>query len=334
MARYDAKFETKTSTPRQRLGAAGHIPPPRGGEELPRPAATKKPRMLICPSGLRFFAHEDTLAHGPATRSGFLLSATNAMTSIDDPTTGVLATTDADYQTQLSNLSTQISNKQAQVNQLQTSLTNQMNSADALINSLEEQYTIMSDMLQAQRTTTRRTMLLEKPRGSKQRPEGEQSPCWRQSPASESWHGGASRGTVSQFGRFLKILPRRIAGHYREKDVRSGSCPRRSNAGNDWASRGYSAGAEEEHRNGPQAASTGDSDGTKDAGTRDGDQKQTTIAKSMIACAAFLARPRSGSRTLNLQQSTVRITLRMSPPPRSGIEARISRSYYELSPLT
>jgi flagellar hook-associated protein 2 len=84
------------------------------------------------------------------TGSGFLLSATDTMTSLEDPTSGLLKTTENNYTTQLSNLATQISNKQAQVNQLQTSLTNQMNSADAMINSLEQQYTDLTDMLQAE----------------------------------------------------------------------------------------------------------------------------------------------------------------------------------------
>jgi flagellar hook-associated protein 2 len=87
---------------------------------------------------------------GSTAGSGFLLSATNAMTSLEDPTSGLLKTTEADYQTELTGLSTQISNKQTQVNQLQTSLTNQMNAADALISSLQNQYTDLTDILQAQ----------------------------------------------------------------------------------------------------------------------------------------------------------------------------------------
>jgi flagellar hook-associated protein 2 len=87
---------------------------------------------------------------GSATGSGFLLSATNAMTSLEDPIAGLLKTTETDYQTQLGNLSTQMSNKQTQVNQLVASLTNQMNTADAMINSLQQQYTDLTDMLQAE----------------------------------------------------------------------------------------------------------------------------------------------------------------------------------------
>jgi len=87
---------------------------------------------------------------GSATTGGFLESATKALTGVSDPTTGILATTQTDYQNEISSIGTQISNKQAQVSQLQTSLTNQMNSADALINSLEQQYTYLSDVLQSQ----------------------------------------------------------------------------------------------------------------------------------------------------------------------------------------
>jgi flagellar hook-associated protein 2 len=91
-----------------------------------------------------------TTSDASAAGSGFLLSATNAMTGLEDPTTGLLKTAEKDYQTQLTNLSTQMSNKQAQVDQLKTDLTNQMNSADAMINSLQQQYTDLSDLLQSE----------------------------------------------------------------------------------------------------------------------------------------------------------------------------------------
>lgn len=87
---------------------------------------------------------------GPATGSGFLLSATNAMTSLEDPTTGLIKTAESDYQTQINDLGTQISDKQTQVQQMQTDLTNQMNAADAMIATMQQQYSYLSDMLQAE----------------------------------------------------------------------------------------------------------------------------------------------------------------------------------------
>jgi len=72
------------------------------------------------------------------------------MISLEDPTTGLIKTTENDYQTQLTNLSNQMSTKQAQVDQLKADLTNQMNHADAMINSLQQQYTNLSNLLQAE----------------------------------------------------------------------------------------------------------------------------------------------------------------------------------------
>ncbi len=91
-----------------------------------------------------------TTGDASATGSGFLLSATNALTSLEDPSSGLLKTTESDYQSQLSSLSTQMTTRQAQVEQLKEELTNQMNTADAMINSLEQQYTNLSGILQAQ----------------------------------------------------------------------------------------------------------------------------------------------------------------------------------------
>jgi hypothetical protein len=53
---------------------------------------------------------------------------------------------------QITNIGNQITNKQNQVYQLQTTLTNQMAAADALIASMEQQYSYLSNMFQAQQT--------------------------------------------------------------------------------------------------------------------------------------------------------------------------------------
>ena len=87
---------------------------------------------------------------GSAGTGGFLDAATNIMNSLEDNSTGLIKTTESDYQNQLNDVATQISDKQAQVQQMQTNLTNQMNAADAMIATMQQQYTYLSDMLQAE----------------------------------------------------------------------------------------------------------------------------------------------------------------------------------------
>jgi len=89
---------------------------------------------------------------GSATGGGFLQAATNALNNLEDPTTGVVKTTEADVKTHITDIGTQISTKQTQVDQLQAEMQDQMARADALIASMEQQYTYMSDLFQAQQT--------------------------------------------------------------------------------------------------------------------------------------------------------------------------------------
>jgi len=91
-----------------------------------------------------------TTNNASAAGSGFLLSATNAMTSLEDPISGLLKTTETDYQSQVQSLSTKMSSKQAQIEQMKADLTQQMNAADAMINSMQQVYTNLSNMLQAE----------------------------------------------------------------------------------------------------------------------------------------------------------------------------------------
>jgi flagellar hook-associated protein 2 len=89
---------------------------------------------------------------GSTTGGGFLKAANDALTSIEDPATGLLKTTEADVQSQITSLGTTISDKQTQVDQLQTQLTNQMATADAMIASMEQQYSYLNSMFAAQQT--------------------------------------------------------------------------------------------------------------------------------------------------------------------------------------
>jgi flagellar hook-associated protein 2 len=79
---------------------------------------------------------------GSAASGGFLKAATDALKGLEDPTAGLLKTAESDLKTQITNIGNQITTKQNQVYQLQTTLTNQMAAADALIASMEQQYSI------------------------------------------------------------------------------------------------------------------------------------------------------------------------------------------------
>jgi flagellar capping protein FliD len=89
---------------------------------------------------------------GSAAGGGFLKNATAALTSLEDPTTGLLKTTEADLKTQATNLGTTIASKQATVDAMQLNMQNQMAAADALISSMEQQYNYLSGLFQAQQT--------------------------------------------------------------------------------------------------------------------------------------------------------------------------------------
>jgi flagellar hook-associated protein 2 len=89
---------------------------------------------------------------GSATGGGFLRSATDALNSLEDPTTGTLKALETDTQTQITNLGTTIATKQAQVDAMQATMQDQMSAADALIASMEQQYTYLSGLFQAQDT--------------------------------------------------------------------------------------------------------------------------------------------------------------------------------------
>jgi flagellar hook-associated protein 2 len=87
---------------------------------------------------------------GSATGGGFLKTATNSMTALLDPTTGLLADQMNTVQSSITNTNTQITAKEAAVTQLQTNLTQQMAAADTLIYDLEQQSTEMQGMFTAE----------------------------------------------------------------------------------------------------------------------------------------------------------------------------------------
>jgi flagellar hook-associated protein 2 len=97
------------------------------------------------PNGLAAFL-------GSVSGGGFLKTANDTLTSVQDSSTGLLATAQTDLQSQITSLSDTIDTKQTQVDNLQTQLQQQMSAADAAIASMQQQYTYMSNMFQAMQT--------------------------------------------------------------------------------------------------------------------------------------------------------------------------------------
>jgi len=87
---------------------------------------------------------------GSATGAGFLEAATNTITSLLDPTTGILPNDENSVQSNITSTNTQITAKETAVTQLQTNLTQQMAAADTLIYDLQQQSTEMQGMFTAE----------------------------------------------------------------------------------------------------------------------------------------------------------------------------------------
>lgn len=87
---------------------------------------------------------------GSTTTSGFLQSANSALTSITDPTTGLLQTADDSIQTDITNENNYISAEQVRISNLQTSLTAQLSAADAAIAALQAQNTYYQELFTAE----------------------------------------------------------------------------------------------------------------------------------------------------------------------------------------
>jgi len=86
---------------------------------------------------------------GDPTSSGFLQFATDALDSINDPSTGLIATETQAKQTQIQQDQDSINETQARVNQLQQNLQAQMAAADALIATLQQQNQFLQGLFQA-----------------------------------------------------------------------------------------------------------------------------------------------------------------------------------------
>jgi flagellar hook-associated protein 2 len=91
---------------------------------------------------------------GSATGGGFLKTATDALNGVEDATSGIIKTAESSTQDEITRSNNQISTKQDQVDQLQQNLQQQMAAADALIASMEQQYSYLSNMFQAMATAS------------------------------------------------------------------------------------------------------------------------------------------------------------------------------------
>ncbi len=87
---------------------------------------------------------------GSETGGGFLQNAENVMTSVTDPTTGMLPQATQSVTSELSDIGGQISSDQNNVNQLQQTLVQQMAAADAAISSLEQQLSEITGLFNAE----------------------------------------------------------------------------------------------------------------------------------------------------------------------------------------
>lgn len=83
---------------------------------------------------------------GNATSGGFLQFATNTLTSIEDPTTGIIANETTQINAAITSDNQLVSQQQAQITQLQSDLQSQMSTADAAIASLESQQSFYTSL--------------------------------------------------------------------------------------------------------------------------------------------------------------------------------------------
>ena len=91
---------------------------------------------------------------GSTSGGGFLQTVNNTLNGLLDPTSGDLTTSQNAIQQQISHIGDEITSQQAAVTLLQTNLTNQMSAADALVATMEQQYSSLTAMFQAEQINT------------------------------------------------------------------------------------------------------------------------------------------------------------------------------------
>ncbi|MFY9724466.1 MAG: flagellar filament capping protein FliD [Bryobacteraceae bacterium] len=95
---------------------------------------------------------------GSATGGGWLESATNALTDLVDPTVGLVTTEETNLGNQITSIGNEITAKQDQVTTMQTNLTQQMAAADAMIATMEQQDSFLTQMMQAEQIDSQAIM--------------------------------------------------------------------------------------------------------------------------------------------------------------------------------
>jgi flagellar hook-associated protein 2 len=83
---------------------------------------------------------------GSIAGGGFLQNVNTTLTGLVDPTSGEVTDAQTSMTAEISQIGTQITTQQAQVALLQSNLTSQASAADALISSMEQTYSYLSDL--------------------------------------------------------------------------------------------------------------------------------------------------------------------------------------------
>lgn len=92
---------------------------------------------------------------GSAADGGFLHAASSSLNTMVGSDTSVLATVESSVQTEITHTTDQISVQQTRVDQMEKQLIDRMSAADALIASLEQQYSYITGMFQAMDTAAK-----------------------------------------------------------------------------------------------------------------------------------------------------------------------------------
>jgi flagellar hook-associated protein 2 len=86
------------------------------------------------------------LGSATGTGTGFLGAASNALTALEDPTSGLIATTSASDQSQITADDAEASQTETRITNMQNTLTEQMSQADAAISTLEAQVSELTNL--------------------------------------------------------------------------------------------------------------------------------------------------------------------------------------------
>jgi len=86
--------------------------------------------------------------------SGFMQTATNALSNVDDSTTGDIQSESTTLQSEITTDNTQISDKTSQLTIMETNLEQELTQADAAIATLQEQKTYYTELFQAEYPNT------------------------------------------------------------------------------------------------------------------------------------------------------------------------------------